>query len=188
MLSMADFLMHSSTDSLPQYAAQLAHLDPLTFDEAALEAGGVQKIFHRRRLLRWQGGLRAQRTDPDPEPDPEPEPEPEVDSIRKADIVASKTAPGGGALVQFQTPHVGFGCGMCNSAVAAGATMFGCRDEDFDLCSECHADRVSEPEVKAMPRQGPKWGQAEPPPPSPAEYCRYGISAEGLLHFVVSLN
>ena len=61
VLSIHEFLEHDGQDSLRgQYAALLGHLDPHTFDDAALEAAGVRKIFHRKRLLRWQTELQAE--------------------------------------------------------------------------------------------------------------------------------
>jgi hypothetical protein len=42
-------------------------------------------------------------------------------------------------LAAFITPHADFGCDGCGLAVAAGATMFGDRAADYDLCAPCHA-------------------------------------------------
>jgi hypothetical protein len=61
MLSIEEFLEHGGKEPLPQYTAQLAHLNLLAFDDAALVAAGVRKMFHRKRLLRWQAQLRAEQ-------------------------------------------------------------------------------------------------------------------------------
>jgi hypothetical protein len=60
MLSVEEFL-ECGEESLPQYAAQLAHLDMLAFDDAALLVAGVREVSHRKRLLRWQAQLRAEQ-------------------------------------------------------------------------------------------------------------------------------
>lgn len=51
------------------------------------------------------------------------------------------TCPSGHSLLEFQTQIFGFGCDVCGSLVVPeGATMFGCRSCNFDVCQECIVD------------------------------------------------
>ena len=47
--------------------------------------------------------------------------------------------PGGHGLRPFSSPSQSFYCSRCGDAVGAGATLYGCRACDFDLCAPCRA-------------------------------------------------
>lgn len=45
--------------------------------------------------------------------------------------------PGNHGLKRFETPHDNFGCDDCGNTFKTGTTMNGCRNCNFDLCTDC---------------------------------------------------
>ena len=56
----------------------------------------------------------------------------------------SKTTctPSGQPLTQFLTPHHGFTCDACGTTLPQGASAYGNRAEDYDVCSTCFGASV----------------------------------------------
>ena len=47
-------------------------------------------------------------------------------------------------LLKFQTPKEMYRCNECRTVVAKGETMHGCRQCNFDVCSECTREQCAE--------------------------------------------
>jgi hypothetical protein len=62
-----------------------------------------------------------------------------------------KTSPTGNPLVGFCTQHAGFRCDECDATLAKGATAFGSRPDDYDLCENCF--QVPAPALPAAPKE-----------------------------------
>ena len=54
-----------------------------------------------------------------------------------AALSRTTTTPSGQPLTQFMTPHHGFNCDACGTVLQKGATAYGNRAEDYDVCGAC---------------------------------------------------
>lgn len=49
----------------------------------------------------------------------------------------ASSCPSGHGLTQFSTPRLGFSCDLCDAQMPEGATLYGCRQCDYDVCALC---------------------------------------------------
>lgn len=65
-----------------------------------------------------------------------------ADGVDVEEMVRKKNCPGGHGLLSFTTPEGAYFCNACDGTMAKGATAYGCRSCDYDICTSCSTDRL----------------------------------------------
>ena len=77
----------------------------------------------------------------------------------------ASSCPSGHGLTQFSTPNSGFDCDLCDAQMPEGATLYGCRQCDYDVCALCRRSAAASISTGAISEETPgaskEWGKYE---------------------------